>query len=85
MGDKWELIGKIKSSDWRLKVLKILNIGVKMPSEISKESKISYSHISETLTDLENLGLIECKNPNLRKGKIYSITKLGKTILEEVN
>jgi len=27
--------------------------------------------------------LIECKNPNLEKGKIYSITKLGKEILKE--
>ena len=84
MGDKWELIGKIKSSEWRLKVLKVLNENVKMPSELSKETNISTSHISEVIGELEKMKLIECKNPNLRKGKIYSITKLGKEILSEL-
>ena len=84
MGDKWELIGKIKSSEWRLRVLKILNENMKLPSELSKEANISSSHISEVLSNLEEMKLIECKNPNLRKGKIYSITKLGKEILLEV-
>ena len=84
MGDKWELIGKIKSSEWRLRVLKILTQGTKMPSELAKEAKISSSHISEVLSFLEEIKLIECKNPGLRKGKIYSITKLGKEILEEL-
>ena len=85
MGDKWELIGKVKSSELRLRVIKILNKGMKMPSELSKEANISSSHISEVLGGLEDLKLIECKNPNLRKGKIYSITKIGKDILKEVN
>ncbi len=84
MGDKWELIGKLKSSEWRLKVLKILEKEMKQPSELSKEANISSSHISEVIKNLEELKLIECKNPNLRKGKIYSITKLGKDILKEI-
>ncbi len=84
MGDKWELIGKIKSSNWRLKVLKVLENNMKLPSELSKEVNISSSHISEVLKDLEDLKLIECKNPNLRKGKIYSITRLGKDILKDI-
>lgn len=85
MGDKWELIGRIKSSEWRLKVLKILNAGMKLPSELSKEANISSSHISEVLGDLDEMKLIECKNPTLRKGKIYAITKLGKDILKEIS
>lgn len=84
MGAKWELIGKVKSSEWRFRVLKILNSGLKLPSELSKEADISSSHISEVIRDLREMNLIECKNPNLRKGKIYSITKLGKDILKEL-
>ncbi len=84
MGDKWELIGKIKSSDLRLRVLKILNESMKTPSELSKLSNISSSHISDVIKDLTGMKLIECKNPNLRKGKIYAITKLGKDILKEL-
>lgn len=82
MGDKWELIGKIKSSEWRLKVLKSLGNNMKLPSELSKETNISSSHISEVIKELTKMKLIECKNPKLRKGKIYSITKLGKEILK---
>jgi len=85
MGDKWELIGKIKSSEWRSKVLKILKENMKTPSELSEEANISSSHISEVIKDLEKMKLIECKNPNLRKGKIYAITKLGKEILKGIN
>jgi predicted transcriptional regulator len=84
MGDKWELIGKIKSSELRLRVLRILENSMKMPSELSKEADISSSHISEVIGDLEEMKLIECKNPSLRKGKIYSITRLGKNILKEI-
>lgn len=84
MVNKWELIGRIKSSDWRLKILKKLNKGVKTPTELSKEADISTSHVSEMITELVTMKLIECKTPNLRKGKIYSITKLGKEILKEV-
>lgn len=84
MVDKWELIGKIKSSEWRLKVLRILEKDIKLPSELAKEANISSSHISEVIKDLEKMKLVECKNPKLRKGKIYSITKLGKEILEEL-
>lgn len=85
MVNKWELIGKIKSSEWRFKVLKILRENMKTPSELSKEASISSSHISEVIKDLGEMKLIECKNPILRKGKIYSITKLGKDILKELN
>ncbi len=84
MINKWELIGKIKSSEWRFKVLKILKENMKTPIELSKEANISSSHISEVIKDLGEMKLIECKNPNLRKGKIFSMTNLGKEILKRV-
>lgn len=84
MANKWELIGKVKSSDWRFRVLLALKESVKTPSELSKEVKISYSHISDLLNELGEMKLIACKTPNLRKGKIYAITKLGKDVLKEI-
>ncbi len=83
MVNKWSLIGKIKSSDWRRRVLNSLFYNAKTPNELVKEVDISSSHISEVLKDLEELRLIECKTPDLRKGKIYSLTKIGKEILKE--
>ena len=83
MVNKWGLIGKIKSSEWRHRVLRILSQEPKTPMELVKEADISSSHISEVLKDLRDLKLIECKTPDLRKGKIYSPTQLGKKILKE--
>jgi len=83
MVDKWEIIGRLKSSSWRFKVLKLLGGGIKTPTELSKETNISSSHISEVIGDLEEMKIIECKNPNLRKGKIYSINEFGREILRE--
>ncbi len=82
MVNKWSLIGKIKSSKWRFKVLNILVDGVKTPGELSKETDISSSHISEVIKELHELKLIELKTPDLRKGKLYSLSNLGKEVLE---
>lgn len=80
MDNKWELLGKVKASTLKYKVLKILHQTNKTPNELVKEANISSSHISEVLKDLQKLKLIKCLTPNLRKGKIYSLTELGNKI-----
>ena len=72
------------SSSWRSKVLLKLKEGVKTPSELSRESNLSYSHVSDILSDLMSMKIVVCKTPNLRKGKIYAITKLGEEVLQGV-
>ncbi len=84
MGKKWGLVARIKASTWKLKVLQALLQKNKTPNELVKETGISSSHISEVLKDLEELKLIKCLTPELRKGKIYSITELGKSTLKEI-
>lgn len=78
MVNKWEVIGKLKASSYRIKVLHALSEKPKSPKELEKDLNIKISHISRTLKELEKLGLVKCLNPGLRKGKIYSVTKLNK-------
>ena len=84
MTNKWELIGKINASSYRKKILIILQ-DPKTPSQLEKETKIKFSHVSRALTELTENKLIECLTPNLRKNKIYKITNLGHKILKSLN
>lgn len=84
MVNKWELAGKVHSSSYRYEVLLKLAETHKIPTQLSKELNIKMSHISRTLTELVNLGLIESLTPELRKSKMYRITKLGKEVLKKV-
>lgn len=77
-----ELVGFVKISDYRTKVLKLIDNDMKMPSEIGKELNIRTNHISTVLTDLKKQGLVICVNNNVRKGRLYKNTDLGKKVLE---
>ena len=76
----WKLAGKIKASSYRRRVLQALESREKTPTEISKELNIKISHISRALTELEEMNLIKCLTSELRKGRIYRLTKEGKKI-----
>jgi len=82
MVNKWELAGKVRSSSYRLRILSKLLDSNKTPTQLSKELNIKMSHISRALTELVKMGLIESLTPELRKGKMYTISKLGKEILK---
>ena len=45
-----EIIGYVKVSDYRVKTLKFIGDGMKMPSEIGKELEIGTSQASNILT-----------------------------------
>lgn len=77
-----ELVGFVKISDYRTKVLKLIDNDMKMPSEIGKKLNIRTNHISTVLTDLKKQGLVICVNNNVRKGRLYKNTDLGKKVLE---
>lgn len=84
MVTKWELIGKIKASIYRTQILKKLAEKEYMPKELEKETNIKFSHISRTLKELQDLELVVCKNPKLKKGRFYQLTKKGRDILKKL-
>ena len=74
----------VKISINRTKIVKSLDEGVKIPSIISRESGIRTNHVSKILGDLKSRGLVECINPEFRKGKLYRLTDKGKLVSENL-
>ena len=78
----WKKFGKVISSNYRHTVILCLENSNKTPKQIAKDSKISFSHISNVLKELKELGLVKCLNPEARKGRIYSLTPLGRKMMK---
>ena len=73
----------IKSSAYRLNILKAINSKLITPSEISKITEYRLNHVSLFLGELKKAQLIECLNEEAKKGRLYRLTQLGKKVLIE--
>lgn len=74
----------IEKSQYRSKVLKTLANNAKMPSQISRDTGIIQNHISNTLRQLKDHDLVECINPEVRKGRLYRLTDAGEEIVDKI-
>lgn len=74
----------IKKSKYRRKVLKTLANDTKIPSQIAKDTGIVQNHISNTLRQLKEHELVECINPEVRKGRLYRLTENGEEIVDKI-
>lgn len=52
------------------------------PAEIAKETDIPLSHVSNVLAELSEKDLVICLTPELRKGRIFDLTKEGRNVLK---
>ena len=80
--DMLRSLGFVKCSKYRIKTLKTLKEYPKIPSEIANELEIDQKHISATLKQLRENGLVECINPEVRKGRLYRLTERGEKLFE---
>lgn len=79
-----EKIDYVKNSAYRTRVMKSLDGKTKMPSEIAKDANIIQNHISATLRQLKEHELVECINPEVRKGRLYRLTDKGNSVVKEL-
>lgn len=80
-----ELLGWVKASEYRREILRTLAAeDLLTPSEIAERTDRHLSHVSGTLTDMEDRGLVECVTPGRQKGRIYSMTENGSEISAKV-
>ena len=77
-------ISYVNISKYRTKVMKSLDGEVLIPSQIAKNSGIRTNHVSKVLSELKAHELIECINPEVRKGRLYRLTEKGKKIVENL-
>ena len=77
-------VGYIQISTYRTKVMKSLDGEVKIPSQIAKDTDIMQNHMSATLKQLKEHELVECINPEVRKGRLYRLTDKGEKIVNNL-
>ena len=70
----------VSISSYRTKTVKSLQNEVKIPTNIAKDTGILPNHMSKVLKELKDVGVAECINPEVRKGRLYRLTDLGDEI-----
>lgn len=81
MDDKVKYVNR---SSYRVKVIRSLEKDVMVPTEIAKDSGILPNHISNVLRQLKEKELVECINPEVRKGRLYRLSDEGLDILDKL-
>lgn len=79
-----EEINYVKNSAYRTRVMKSFDGKTKIPSEIAKDANIIQNHISTTLRQLKEHELVECINPEVKKGRLYRLTDNGNKVIKEL-
>jgi predicted transcriptional regulator len=76
----WHAYGVVIGSEYRKKVVASMVEGPRTPSQLSKEIGVHRNHVSLSLKELTEVGVVECLTPELRKGRLFGLTKLGREI-----
>ena len=79
-----KLTSYVQISKYREKTLKSIGDDVKIPTNIAKDSGIRTNHISKVLSELKAHELVECINPEVRKGRLYRLTDKGEKVTENL-
>ena len=77
-------ISYVEISSYRKKVMKSLDGEVLIPTQIARNSEIRPNHISKVLSELKAHELVECINPEVRKGRLYRLTPKGDEIVKNM-
>jgi len=81
----WKKYGYVISSNYRKKVLDSLQKSPKTPKQIAAETNLYLSHVSKTLNELVSFQIAVCLTPELKRGRIYELTKDGKEIAKYID
>ena len=77
-------ISYVQISKYREKVMKSLEGKVLIPTQIAENSGIRTNHISKVLSELKAHELVECINPEVRKGRLYRLTDKGDEVVKNL-
>jgi DNA-binding MarR family transcriptional regulator len=79
----WDTVSYVIRSDYRRNVLLHLASRKDIPSNIAEETDYHQSHISTTLGELREKGLVE-RLVEAQKGRIYGLTEKGEEVVAEI-
>ncbi|MGC8936728.1 MAG: ArsR family transcriptional regulator [Candidatus Methanomethylicaceae archaeon] len=84
LDERLKKYGFVIASNYRVRVVNSLLQSPKTPKQISKQVGIHLSHVSKTLSELAGEGIVDCVNPNMKKGRVYRLTELGKWVAHRI-
>ncbi|MFX0030694.1 MAG: hypothetical protein ACFE8B_15885 [Candidatus Hermodarchaeota archaeon] len=86
---QYRLLSKIFRSPTRRSIVLAMLNGCVFPNQIQKVTEIGFPLISKNLKQLEKYGIIRCKNPSKKVGRIHilveEIEKMKDTIFKWLN
>lgn len=77
-------ISFVEMSKYRKMIVKSLEDDVKIPTAIADDLGLRANHISKTLGELRDHEIVECINPEFRKGRLYRLTEKGEIIVKNM-
>ena len=77
-------VSLLKSSEYRLKIIKAIGKDTVTPSEIAGKIGIRLNHVSTFLKELKENNLVKCLNEDTRKGRLYELTELGQNAIDKL-
>ena len=81
--EKLSLAAYVIMSSYRERALITLHDNkVMTPTYIAENCKVRTNHISKTLGELKENGLVVCINEEAHKGRLYKLTELGEEIYQ---
>lgn len=79
-----ESVAYVRASKHRKNIIKFLSYELRTPKEIGVALDVRTNHISNLLADLKKHDLVVCVTPNVRKGRLYKLTKKGNKVLKYI-
>lgn len=82
--NEWKLLSFVLSSSYRRKIMIALAKGPSTPKDLSVKTGLRIAHVSLVLKQLREKDLVICRTPEVKKGKIYTLTKKGEMIIQKI-
>ena len=79
-----EKIAYVLASEHRTNIILFMQNELYTPKQIGDAIGVRTNHISNLLAQLRKYDLVYCATPKIRKGKLYSLTKEGKSVLKYI-
>lgn len=80
----WMKYAYVISSKVRKKIILSLSNKPLTPTQIADETGLNLSQVSRSFNDLKDKNLIECLNPEEKKGRLYRLIEDGEWVLDKI-
>lgn len=73
--------GFVVASKYRRNIMIALFEHARTPSQLASKLHLNIAHVSRSLSELEEEKLVKCINPEAIKGKVFTLTEKGRSVV----